>query len=316
MTTRGAQTITWDMENRPLTVSGGTSFVYDGDGNRVEQTSGGQTILYINQYYEKVIAGTDVGKETLSYYLGGTLIAQRTILSGTSTTTYIHQDSLGSTSVVSNSTGASISTMTYTPFGLGRVTPDTLGTTKEFTGQRLDATGLYYYGARYYDASIGRFISADCLVSQPSNPQNLNRYSYCLNNPLKYTDPSGHDQIIETGGVNDNGDTWYTICDGAGNLLGIATGIDELAQQMQACDPVSRNVDLPLGQGAADFINQVGLADNNTSEVKPIEKAGQIIFDTVGQIRSIPNTLLGLTLGRLSGGSPTFGLGAQSFLVI
>ena len=124
MTTRGTQNIGWDVENRPVT-DGGAAFIYDGDGNRVEKTEGGQTTLYINQYYEKVIAGTDVGKETLSYYLGCTLIAQRTILSGTSTTTYIHQDSLGSTSVVSNSTGASISTMTYTPFGLA-VSPRTL----------------------------------------------------------------------------------------------------------------------------------------------------------------------------------------------
>ncbi|MBI2832764.1 MAG: hypothetical protein HYX79_10960, partial [Chloroflexi bacterium] len=53
MTTRGSQTITWDVENRPISVTGGASFVYDGDGNRVKKTEGGQTILYINKYYEK-----------------------------------------------------------------------------------------------------------------------------------------------------------------------------------------------------------------------------------------------------------------------
>ena len=66
------------------------------------------------------------------------------------------------------------------------------------------------------------------------NPQNLNRYSYVLNNPLKYIDPSGHDQIITTGGVNANGETWYMIFDGAGNLLAIATGMDDLALKMKA----------------------------------------------------------------------------------
>jgi RHS repeat-associated protein len=60
------------------------------------------------------------------------------------------------------------------------------------TGQRQDGTGLYYYGARYYGPEIGRFISPDTMVSNPTNPQSLNRYSYCLNNPLKYIDPSGH----------------------------------------------------------------------------------------------------------------------------
>jgi RHS repeat-associated protein len=68
----------------------------------------------------------------------------------------------------------------------------TLNTDEKFTGQRLDQDGLYYYGARYYDASIGRFISADTTVPDPANPQALNRYSYCYNNPLKYVDPSGH----------------------------------------------------------------------------------------------------------------------------
>ena len=62
-----------------------------------------------------------------------------------------------------------------------------------FTGQRFDQTGLYFYNARYYDATIGRFISPDSIVPDPLNPQSLNRYSYCLNNPLRYVDPSGHE---------------------------------------------------------------------------------------------------------------------------
>jgi RHS repeat-associated protein len=68
-------------------------------------------------------------------------------------------------------------------------------TDKKFTGQRLDSTGLYYYNARYYDPVIGRFISPDTIVPNPANPQSLNRYSYCLNNPLRYSDPTGHDGV-------------------------------------------------------------------------------------------------------------------------
>jgi RHS repeat-associated protein len=65
-----------------------------------------------------------------------------------------------------------------------------------YTGKELDASGLHYYEARYYDAVIGRFISPDPLyLDQPTegleDPQSLNLYAYALNNPLKYIDPDG-----------------------------------------------------------------------------------------------------------------------------
>ena len=63
-----------------------------------------------------------------------------------------------------------------------------------FAGQRRDASaGLMYYGARYYDAGLGRFISADTIVPSAGNPQSLNRYAYVYNNPLRYIDPTGHE---------------------------------------------------------------------------------------------------------------------------
>ncbi len=49
-----------------------------------------------------------------------------------------------------------------------------------------------YYGARYYDPAIGRFAQPDSLIADLYNPQSLNRYSYALNNPVRYTDPTGH----------------------------------------------------------------------------------------------------------------------------
>ncbi|MBU0492465.1 MAG: RHS repeat-associated core domain-containing protein, partial [Chloroflexi bacterium] len=63
-----------------------------------------------------------------------------------------------------------------------------------FTGQRFESMigGLYDYGARFYDPLLGRFVSADTVVPGAGNPQALNRYAYVLNNPLKYTDPTGH----------------------------------------------------------------------------------------------------------------------------
>lgn len=62
-----------------------------------------------------------------------------------------------------------------------------------FAGQRYDSsTGLIHMGARYYDPLIGRFVSPDTMIPDPYNPQDLNRYSYARNNPLRYIDPTGH----------------------------------------------------------------------------------------------------------------------------
>lgn len=80
-------------------------------------------------------------------------------------------------------------------FGSCRNSQGNLATDRLFTGQRLDGTGLYYYGARFYDPTIGRFISADSIVQTLYGPQTLNRYSYVTNNPLRYADPSGHSML-------------------------------------------------------------------------------------------------------------------------
>jgi RHS repeat-associated protein len=66
-------------------------------------------------------------------------------------------------------------------------------TDRQFTGQRAEASlGFYDYVARQFDPALGRFLQADTIVPNPANPQSLNRYSYTLGNPLRYTDPSGH----------------------------------------------------------------------------------------------------------------------------
>ena len=83
--------------------------------------------------------------------------------------------------------------MRYRAFGEDRYTSGTTPTTYRYTGQRQESyINLYYYGARWYDPYIQRWISPDPIVPNPSDPQALNRYSYVLNNPLRYTDPSGH----------------------------------------------------------------------------------------------------------------------------
>jgi RHS repeat-associated protein len=70
--------------------------------------------------------------------------------------------------------------------------PAHLNTDRTFTGQKQDGTGLLYYNARYYDPTLGTFISPDTLVPDAGVLFDYNRYLYTRGNPLKYTDPSGH----------------------------------------------------------------------------------------------------------------------------
>jgi RHS repeat-associated protein len=90
--------------------------------------------------------------------------------------------------------------MYYTPFGETRWTNATATPTRrQYTGQINDVgTGLYFYNARYYDPALARFTQADTIVPEPGNPQSLNRFSYTLNNPIRYIDPSGHEPVEDS----------------------------------------------------------------------------------------------------------------------
>ena len=82
--------------------------------------------------------------------------------------------------------------MSFRPFGQPRLTPGITQTDRGFTGQEsLAAAGLVNFNARWVDASLGTFSSPDSIIPNLFNPQALNRYGYVLNNPLRYTDPTG-----------------------------------------------------------------------------------------------------------------------------
>jgi RHS repeat-associated protein len=108
---------------------------------------------------------------------------------------YYYGDHLGSPSVMTDRAGDEVQRYGYGAFGTETYQNNTSAfeVSNRYTGQTLDEdTGLYYYGARYYDPELGRFIQADTIVPSPANPQTLNRYAYCGNNPMKYVDPTGH----------------------------------------------------------------------------------------------------------------------------
>ena len=106
--------------------------------------------------------------------------------------TFFHSDQINSSNVITDSSGNRAALYEYDPYGKV-VTHTGINIKHQFTGQEADdSTGLYYYNARYMDPQLGRFVSADDTISNPFDPQDLNRYSYVRNNPINFVDPSGH----------------------------------------------------------------------------------------------------------------------------
>jgi RHS repeat-associated protein len=175
----------WNIEGSTTSTQTQSQFIYDGDGGRVKVITPVLTTTYIGSLFEK----DSRGKITKHIYLGPNKICSK---DSTGNSYYIHPDHLGSSNITTNQTGAQVSLTEFTPYGSTFKQVGTYDPKYKFTGKELDAAGLYFYGARYYDPQIGRFISADTIVQRLYDPQSFNRYAYCRNNPIKYTDPTGH----------------------------------------------------------------------------------------------------------------------------
>jgi RHS repeat-associated protein len=107
---------------------------------------------------------------------------------------YYHPDHLGSSQLMTDRDGDVVQQYGYSPFGRENYKNNIYAfpVSSRYTGQTLDEdTGLYYYGARYYDPELARFIQADSTIPDPEFSQAYNRYAYVYNNPLKFTDPTG-----------------------------------------------------------------------------------------------------------------------------
>jgi len=107
---------------------------------------------------------------------------------------YYHPDHLGSAQLMTDRAGEIVQHYGYHTYGSERYRANTsaFSVSSRYTGQTLDEdTGLYYYGARYYDPELARFIQADSTVPDPEFSQAYNRYAYVYNNPLKFSDPTG-----------------------------------------------------------------------------------------------------------------------------
>ncbi|MDD5008374.1 MAG: toxin TcdB middle/N-terminal domain-containing protein, partial [Syntrophorhabdaceae bacterium] len=191
--------LAWNHDNKPSVISrrvgGGASqpyltFTYDGNNQRVRKENHftGATTLYFGEVYEVR------NEEAIIHLFANTQRIASIREDGRMQ--YYHGNHLNSASVVTDGEGNTKETIEYHPYGTYRLRTDLdaafPNVNYTFTDQEDDdEAGLYNYKARLYDPLLGRFISADSIIPEPGNLQAFNRYSYCLNNPVLYTDPSG-----------------------------------------------------------------------------------------------------------------------------
>jgi RHS repeat-associated protein len=119
---------------------------------------------------------------------------------------FYHNDATGSPQAMTDINGNVVWRADYEPFGNLAAVTETLPNTREYIGKQRDLeTSLHYFGARYYDVRIGRFLSVDPALlrgrplSSMTIPQRLNFYAYATNNPYRYLDPDGRYTIVIQG---------------------------------------------------------------------------------------------------------------------
>jgi RHS repeat-associated protein len=181
-------TIDWTISGMPerIVSPGGatTTIGYDADDQRVAKHDQQGTTYYLGPYLEQ-----DPGGRLIKYYWAGDrLIASR---DGSGQLTDYHQDRLGSTRLLTNAKGVAVERHDYDPYGKPLTPPAADG--RLWQSQRHDHdSGLTYMNARYYDPELGQFTTPDSIIPDPYRPQSLDRYAYTENDPINYTDPSGH----------------------------------------------------------------------------------------------------------------------------
>ena len=195
----------FDHGNRLRSASSGTeSYRYDALGRRVQAArTDGSTSLWMYANNGQMLFSWDGPtreKTQENLYLAGKLVATVTHdwpSNAVIATRYQHTDALGSPIAVSDAVGQLVERNEYEPFGSLIAKPNFTGI--GFSGHVTDGqTGLSYMQQRYYDPSVGRFLSTDPVAANSTSGANFNRYWYANNNPYRFVDPDGRFSVAAT----------------------------------------------------------------------------------------------------------------------
>ncbi|MHB8511873.1 MAG: RHS repeat-associated core domain-containing protein [Actinomycetota bacterium] len=181
--TSSAVNLMYDQANRLTGYGSNATYAYNGDGLRMSKTVSAVTTQQVWDVSGQIPLLIADGSTDYVYGVGGVPLEQIS----SSGTLYYHQDQLGSTRALSDSTGTIQATYTYDPYGNLTGSTGSISNPFGFAGQYTDAeSGLVYLRARYYDPTTAQFLSRD-----PLSETTLSPYNYAANNPINERDPSG-----------------------------------------------------------------------------------------------------------------------------
>ena len=180
----------YDYENRLKSVDSGSTSIaygYDGDGKRISAVNGQNILNYFYDGKDVIVENDGAGALVASYLrnpemgggIGGIIYAKQ----GANPETYYSYDGLGSVANLSDPSGTNLQSYSYDAFG-NLLNQPSSNNSRQFLTKETDSSGFIYFGSRYYDPSVGRFITQDPMgmVDGP------NMYLYCNNDPVSLVD--------------------------------------------------------------------------------------------------------------------------------
>jgi len=253
------QTFIYDSQQRVVQITdtgdtpGTTTMRYAADGSRAVRETPDETTYYAFGSYEWEIASDGTTTARTNYSIAGELVAIREESGATDELTLAFSDHQGSASAFLNTATGETGTTRYYPFGHKRVVSDPGVNPSDFgfNGQIEDtSTGVMFFGARYYDQNVGRFLAADPMIPDPRNPADWNPYTFVRNSPVNFGDPTGNEpEYAQYPQTNADG---FSLADFGGGALDAARdalGFWDLAKTVASCidfscDEIDQTVDM------------------------------------------------------------------------
>lgn len=290
------RTFTWNQDNLPESITapaGTTTFEYDADGARVRKVGPQGS----RDFLGPMVEFDDNGRLITSYYAGTRLVATRI----GNVVSYHYQDALGSPRLTADDVGTVLGRTNYAPFGATYSASGQSGQSTGFAGKRPDdETGLVYMNARYYDPQLAKFVSPDTIIPRTFDPQALNRYSYTYNDPLNYTDPTGHEPLGIHQRIESEDGTWDIHINFDIAAMAVPTAVN--TGNMPQLPPDMLRVDLFRIQEAARAATQAADAAKALGAARAAKAVAAAEAAAAAQAaRAFATSALTTTLGRIAG---------------